>query len=134
MYNTIWFKVQVSLTRLKLDKKKDKKSDRETPSPTVQKQTAIGQLTTAAQQQMMTAISSGGGGGKRVPIYHNAHKMFQVFFLIHCLWFIFQENILWPNHTAISYLGWLVFNFIICWRTFLSGTKTALSSFEIFKS
>ena len=80
MYNTIWFKVQVSLTRLKLDKKKDKKSDRQTPSPTVQKQTAIGQLTTAAQQQMMTAISSGGGGGKRVPIYHNAHKMFQVIF------------------------------------------------------
>ena len=106
MYNTIWFQVQVSLTRLKLDKKKDKKSDRQTPSPTVQKQTAIGQLTTAAQQQMMTAISSGGGGGKRVPIYHNAHKMFQVIFLIHCLWFIFQKNILWPNHTAISYLGW----------------------------
>ena len=67
----------MSLTRLKLDKKKDKKSDRQTPSPTVQKQTAVGQQTAAAQQQMMTAVSSG-GGGKRVPIYHNAHKMFQV--------------------------------------------------------
>ena len=77
------YQVQVSLPRLKLSKNKKDKTDRETLSPTVttagQKQSPGGQLTPGGQQQqqqMMTAASS--GGGKRVPIYHNAHKMFQV--------------------------------------------------------